>query len=537
MVLETSSSGSGGTMKAPRDMDDFLASIRNELGEGSWVPLYKDLNKEDKSQDGSLYSCLVSPEDTSKAMEGYGWDLLPGCGGPSIVRSGKDNVWYEPNSSEYLPLVIYREFHGTRSSYREVLQELVLYLELYHDKENSKFIIDDNNGTEIDVIKYSDYEILIRKPFLAAFMSARQMNLLLFFENSRHKTSDERFSDEHVNEPLLSYTRFWDSSYVDGYSTFTRVLGKKLFCCKPREEKYYVPLNLEKEYESFIINGDAYDKILHSCDPSLLADYFGKNKGAPHYLTPVFFEKSVLQKYFCSSTEYEVQDSAIHKHGYWRLRFDNNSPDHVCVFLGDLGRDIPYSEQGYWKSFNLPPEGRAMSKTYFKRSMLGAFADAESPDLVFKSVFERFQDKWLKSKGWQLFLPLAEADEHCFKTLHSLTKNEQSEFDSQILSLVKITIDSINVKELKKHVSIAESGSIKLLVAFLYNGGVKFDAATFLGGLQGVRSTGVAHRRGSKYEKTIARLGIEDDKLAAAFDAILVKMTSFFIEIEQAFLE
>ena len=79
----------------------------------------------------------------------------------------------------------------------------------------------------------------------------------------------------------------------------------------------------------------------------VLADYFGKNKGAPHYLTPVYFDKAVLQKYFGSSSEYEVQDSAIHKHGYWRLRFDNNSPGHVCVFLGDLGRDIPHSEQIY----------------------------------------------------------------------------------------------------------------------------------------------------------------------------------------------
>ena len=145
-----------------------------------------------------------------------------------------------------------------------------------------------------------DDEILIRKSFLKAFMSARQMNLLLFFENSRHKITSERLPDEHVNDPFVSYTRFWDSSYVEGYSTFTRVLGKKLFNCSPRKEEYYSPFNVEKSYESFIIEGDAHDHHLHSCDPSLLADYFGKNKGAPHYLTPVYFDKAVLQKYFVS---------------------------------------------------------------------------------------------------------------------------------------------------------------------------------------------------------------------------------------------
>ena len=314
------------------------------------------------------------------------------------------------------------------------------------------------------------------------------------------------------------------------------MLGKKLFYCLPREEKYYEPLN-GKDFESFIIDGDSHDKIIHTCDPAMLSDYFGKNKGSPHYLTPVYFDKAVLQKYYSSSNEYEVQDSSIDKHGYWHLRFDNNASEHVCVFLGDLGRDLPHSEQIYWKSFNISPEGKEMSKTYFERSMLGAFSNAESPDLVFKSIFTQFQKKWLKSKGWELFLSLNQADYHCFNTLHSLTKNEQSEFDSQILSLVKITIDSINVEELKKLVSIENNGSIKLLAEFLHKGGVTFDVGTFLGGLQGVRSTGVAHRRGTKYETTIARLGIEDDKLIAAFDNLLEKMTNLLIEIEAIFLK
>ena len=517
------------------DMDDFIDFVKNKLGESIWVPLYKNLNKEDKSEDGSLFSCLIPPEDTSEAMKKYGWDLSRGDGGPSIVTCG-DNIWYESTTTTLLPLVIYRSFHGTRKPYWEILQELVLYFNLYNDKPNSKYIVDDDNGVEIEVIKYSDNEILIRKSFLTAFMSARQMNLFLFFENTRHKITDECLADEHVNEEFISYTRYWGGSYVEGYKTFTRVLGKKLFYCLPREEKYYEPLN-GKDFESFIIDGDSHDKIIHTCDPAMLSDYFGKNKGSPHYLTPVYFDKAVLQKYYSSSNEYEVQDSSIDKHGYWHLRFDNNASEHVCVFLGDLGRDLPHSEQIYWKSFNISPEGKEMSKTYFERSMLGAFSNAESPDLVFKSIFTQFQKKWLKSKGWELFLSLNQADYHCFNTLHSLTKNEQSEFDSQILSLVKITIDSINVEELKKLVSIENSGSIKLLAEFLHKGGVTFDVATFLGGLQGVRSTGVAHRRGTKYETTIARLGIEDDKLIAAFDNLLEKMTNLLIEIEAIFLK
>lgn len=54
-----------------------------------------------------------------------------------------------------------------------------------------------------------------------------------------------------------------------------------------------------------------------------------------------------------------------------------------------------------------------------------------------------------------MFLPLINEDEHRFKTLHCLTTldNEQ-DFDEQILSLVKLFIDSLNQEELMKNVCI-----------------------------------------------------------------------------------
>ncbi|MBD1918075.1 MULTISPECIES: hypothetical protein [Cyanophyceae] len=516
-------------------MDDFLKFVEQDLGEGIWIPLYKDLDKDDGSEDGAFYSCLVSPSETETLMQNYGWDLALGGGGPSIVTCGSD-IWYESNCSKFLPLVIYREFHGTRKFYFEILQELVLYLNLFHDFENKKYAIYDENGTEIEVIRYSDSEFSIRKSFLSAFMSARQYNLLLFFEKTRHENNVFRQRDEVSFGSLVSYTRYWDNSYVKGFSTFTRICGKKLFYCTERNEENTSPFSLEKKYEEFIINGDAHDHTLYSCNPSLLANYFGGNSGNPHYLTPVYFKREVLQKYYSLSTEYEVGDSSIYKKGFWRLRIDNNSPDHVCVFLGDLGRDIPHLEQVYWKSFSLAPEGRKMSETCFRRSMLGQFSSAESPDFRFKFIFEQFQEKWHQVNDWHLFLPLSEGDKHCFQTLHSLTSNEQSEFDSQILSLVKTTIDSINVKVLKQKTGIDENGSIKLLEKYLKGEGVDLDVNRFLGGLQGLRSTGVAHRRGSKYEKTIKKLGILDGDLKGAFNNILSEMTSLITAIGDTLL-
>jgi len=512
-------------------VSEFVNYVENELGNEKWIPLFKNLNSDDKTVDGSQYSCLAPIENQDVYMESYGWDLSYGDGCPSLASCGGE-LSYEEHSSEFLQLVHVRDFIGRNEKCNEILQELVLYLKLYNDIKNSKYVFDDDNGKEIEVIRYSEQEITIRSSFLKAFMSAKQMHLLLFFESTFH--FNENFDKEEIiKKDHIRYDKFSDDSYVKGYQNFTRVVGKKLFNCQELTEQNASPVSLEEEYEDFIIEGDEHDSVSHSCEPSLLGNYFGGNPDAPHYLTQVFFSKDVLQKYYNASTEYEVSDSTIYKIGYWHLRIDNNSKDHVCVFLGDLGKDLPHSEQKYWKCFNIGAEDKTMSKTYFERSMLGQWSNPQSPDLIFKGEFTRFQSNWFEKFGWYLFLPLNDTDDHCFNTLHCLTKNEQSEFDSQVLSLVKITIDSINVKGIKTVMPSDENGSIKLFSAFINSKGVDFDAASFLGGLQGVRSTGVAHRRGSKYEKTINRLKIDDSDLITAFDKILVQMTDLINSFEK----
>jgi len=504
-------------------ISDFVTYCENELGKEKWIPLYKNLDSDDKTVDGSQYSCLTPIEGQEEYMDSYGWDLSYGSGCPSIVTCG-DNVSYEEHTSKFLPLVYVRDFIGINKKYNEILQELVLYLGLYNDTKSSKYIVDDGNGKLIDVIRYSETEITIRSSFLKAFMSAKQMHLLLFFQSTFH-FNDDFDKEEIIKKENIRYDKYSNDSYVKGYQHFTTIVGKKLFKCQELTEKNASPFSLEQEYEEFIIDGDDHEPISNSSDPSLLADNFGGNPDAPHFLTQVFFSKDVLQKYYNASTEYEVSDSTIYKIGYWHLKIDNNSKDHICVFLGDLGRDLPNSEQKYWKCFNIGSEDKEMSKTYYERSMLGQWSNPESPDLIFKGVFERFQNDWFDRFGWYLFLPLNNSDLHCFKTLHCLTKNEQSEFDSQVLSLVKITIDSINVKGIKGEMPSDENGSIKLFSAFLKSKEIDFDSSSFLGGLQGVRSSGVAHRRGSRYEKTIERLEIDDSDLVTAFDKILTQMT------------
>ena len=159
----------------------------------------------------------------------------------------------------------------------------------------------------------------------------------------------------------------------------------------------------EVVYHDFIIAEDADGEPLkHTCDPEQLGNYFGKNPDAPHYLTPVYFRREVLKRYYEHPARYSMRDGYLSCGSLWGTHLDNNHPDHVMVFLGDLGRDLPESERTYWQTFNMAPTG-APSETLVRRAFLGQWANPQAPDLRFKSTYGRFNKKWQEQFGWALF--------------------------------------------------------------------------------------------------------------------------------------
>lgn len=514
--------------------DDFISFITKNHGEENWVTVYKNIPIAGGSEDGGMYCALVSPDRTEISLSQPSWDLMIGAGGPGFCSSyenGKEITTYYTNADEgYLRLVLNRDFHGRKDDYIEVLEEFRLFHNLYCQHPGSSYLAFDDAGDEVEVIKVSEREVKIRRGYLRSFMAAKQMHLLLYFELTRHFHSSVGFSAEEASESI-KFTIYSGQSYSKGYTSFSRILGKKLIKCGAIDSCGVWPFEKKKSYQDFIIGGDNDDPDKFTCNPDLLANYFGANPDAPHYLTPVFFRKEVMQKYYGVS-EYEISDGHLHRRGAWSLRLDNNSPSHVSVFLGDLGRDLPEKEQIYWKSFNIVPDGRKISKTNFQRSFMGNFFDPENPEHKFRSKYRLLQEAWQEKYGWTLFLPLSEKDEHFLNSIRSMLSNEQSEFDSQILALTKATIDSTNIKELRKFLGITDpdSKSIALIEALLNNIQVP-EAPTYvtlLRGIQSVRSTGVAHRKGTEYDKAIARLDINENNYQAEFDQILLGMVKFF---------
>jgi hypothetical protein len=526
---------------------DFLAKFSN-FGKSEWITVYA--NHRDNSEWTGFYCALISNNMIEKSLSDPSWDLSIGHGLPGFVfhsENGKEIATYYRYSDEGIePLVIWRSFYGMKDGYCEISEEFRHYFNLYEDKVNNKFIKIDDNGDDEDVILTSENEIKIKLRLIKEFLAVKKMHLALFFSLDRYseKTIQElgiEEYNEHKKGGDFIYSigaRNMDFTINKNKISQGWIMGKKLIPgLKDFEPKLFN--REEKKFVEFVIGVDDNGKeIAYTCDEDKLANYFGKNKGCPHFLTPVIFRKDVLTKYYSQPDKYSVTDGYLSCGGMWGLHLDNNQQDYVMVFLGDLGH-LSYKEQIYWKGFNIATKGK-ISHTAWKRGIEGEFADPEKSDLFFKQKYTIFQEEWERKFGWKFFRPLNKEDEHHFKTLRIPLTNEQKEFDEQVLSLVKIFIDSLNEKELEKGLSTIKKDAkgIDKLGEFLKKKGLRFEEMfEFLRNLQDLRSTGVAHLKGSKYQKVKQVFSIGQKDLSQVFDDILIKCVRTLNTLESHFIK
>ncbi|MGL4332906.1 MAG: hypothetical protein ACRCSR_08975 [Bacteroidales bacterium] len=298
------------------------------------------------------------------------------------------------------------------------------------------------------------------------------------------------------------------------------------------------PYNEEKTYVDYIIGIDENGKEMrHTCNPNKLSNYFGANPGAPHYLTPVYFDAAVLSKYYSKPEIYKIEDGILRCGVLWALYIDNSNPEYVSVYLGDLGRDLPSeTEQHYWRGFT-KSIGEKLSSTKIKRDFMCIAADSESHDFVFKRTYTRVNKLFEEKIGWPIFLPLTEQDTYNFETLRVTINNSIAEMDMLVLSLVKILIDSLNEKGIYAQLTgsyVKLVGSISKIEAWLAekNIDLREEHIKFLRNLQELRSSGAGHRKGKGYQKISKTLEVKTENYAETFSDLLKGATAFILFIE-----
>jgi hypothetical protein len=492
------------------------------------------------SHDHGIYCALIPSNQIELVLSNPCWDLSHGQGLPSAVvhyKNGKECAEYLRYGidSGIEPLVIDREFYGMRDNYQEISEEFRLFHRLYHDRKIDQYIKIDDNANEHIVVIAEPNCIQIRLKEIRQFLAIKEMYLSIQFDCREHSEYsleeleiEEGGSDQR--EDLICWGHHYgDFGGIGSYRAFSRLLGVRLIAPLPKSKSGFWGFAEEpkKKHVEFIIGvGEDGDEIL-------------ANPYDVDYLTPVHFRKQVLEKYYQQPSKYSVEDAILCCGNLWNLYIDNHHDDRVCVWLGDLGRDLSYEEQLHWRTHNIPPQG-GVSATYFKRQILAQFADSERPEHIFKQRYhdlKKICDEWL---GWQLLLPLDTNDEHHFQSVRIPATDEQRDFDELVLGLTKVLIDSLNEKHLNKLIPSEQmvdlKGSITRLETALTACGVQ-DAAehlAFLRKLQNLRSSSAAHRKGSNYRKIANDFGVENQSLRAVFTGILwqaVALLDYFIMV------
>lgn len=510
--------------------------VESTMGKEIWIQVsgHKELN----GADAGFWATLVDIDNISVLFNDVGWDGQVGTQEPSFVQCG-DDIVYQRVPEVFSPcenIVHFREFYGIKPDYVEITEEFRLLNNLYHDTENDVFYTITSGGACEEVAKIENKTCAyIKLKYLIKYACAKQKALVLFFDirveydGSMKQNGFSEISDQQRTDDI--FYEIWSYENEIGKKTCQSILmGKKIIKPRPVEECGYWPFEKKRTYRSYIIGIDEYGEARrYTSNPDELANYFGANPTAPHYLTPVFFSKEVLQKYYSHPEIYEIGDGFLDCASLWRLSIDNHHTDCVSVYLGDLGRDLPEEEQDHWLQYNIEPSIK-LSDVAFKRDFLNIPAESTMSDIQFKHAYDALHKRWRQQFDWDLLLPLSEDDEYNIKLLRIPVTGSQDEFDHQVLSLVKSIIDSLNEKQIFKQLTNTENlaGGISKLERWLSERNVQDSELhiKFLRNLQELRSTGTGHRKGKGYEKIKKEFGIQDD-LRASFSDILISATSF----------
>jgi len=527
-------------------LTDFINLIENDLGKSEWITVFEISDTD--SENPSYFSAVIANSKVKDAEKKHEWDIRIGDGRPGFIsyyKNGKPKTDYYRFSSKGIePFIHYRTFSGKKVRVLEVSEEFRLYFNLFEKNlpnGNKALIFINDEGDEDQAVIIGENKVSVKLKYIKEYLAARKMHLAIYFELM--KFSNEELAELGISKTdevkkgegfiysicirNLDFIGVSDSRKAQGW-----IIGKKLIGGAKNFKPSLFGDDGDKRYEKFIIGVDENGKeITASCN----AD----DSKPPFYLTPVFFSREVLKKYYDSPERYTVDDGNVKREGFWGLRVLNNHPEHVVVWLGDL-KYLPFKEQTHWRAFNITPSTRKISRADFTRNIEGNFADPEHPELYFKYKFGLFQKAWYEKFGWYLFKPLSSGDAHHLKSLHIPTTSEQKEFDDQIASITKIIIDSLNEEKLGENLKIEKKDpkSIDKLEFFLNSKGLSAPKMIeFIRNVQKLRSTGVAHRKGKNYDKAKEYFDIGKKDLPIVCEDILIDFIRFLNTLENKIIK
>lgn len=529
---------------------DVIERINNQFINNGWITLYDETY---------TYSVLISNDKLEETKCSDSWKLNMNNSHPTINE-------FEDSASGYsqyyedgvVPIVTYQSEKSTYPKRLRLSDEFILFYDLRDVQNNDciEYHIVDECGDGECIAKITSNQVIAQIKYIKEFIAVKEMPLLIQFDtlkDSNKSLKDNGFVTQHyklynTDEYVFGYS-LMDGDSITTYKSYALIIGKVWIMPEQKNIKKLWNYQDHRK-ENYIIGVDENgENIEITCDENQLPNLFTRKGDEPYTLSPVFFKKEVLSKYYENPGKYSIQEGYMNAPDWW-LRLDNDRTDnYVIAVLVDLGK-IPYKEQQHWKQYNIvPPVDASISETTQKRWFEGEPCDtSNAPDHLFKFQLHKTNDLWKQKFGWELFKPLAKKDQHHLESLHTMSvRDNDKEFDALIQSVTKIVIDSLNEKEITKATDDSNNDVASFLkskdcsAAKDLKGGIaKFEALLISLGqsntdiivqfkdIQELRSTTVAHRKSSnpdeKQLELFARFELDKLSQQEAFNKILLRL-------------
>ncbi len=469
-----------------------------------------------------------SPELIKQVLSIEHPEIHWGDGSPTFAKT-KGKVIYLPDGvmkGEIVkPFVIGRSFHGIFPDTLEILQEFCLYHELY--REDGRYI---ESISGKPVVKYMNPRtIAIRGHELRDFLSARQSVLVRYHDHRREVSYEGEDLEERDVELSGSDHAFKITirrmSMLGEHGTISLLMGKDVIL------PYEKPLH--HHYRGFFLKEEKLVEFIVGLDPKSGENILRSTKNA-QFLTPVFFDSAVLQKYHDNPRNFSVEPGYLRHLDLWGIRFGTNRQGLVNVWLGDLS-ELPFEEQLHWRAHNIPSQGGIDSR-FWESQLEAKFVDLEESEHKILRYRKELNALWESTYGFPLFKDLRPEQRHILKSLHKPVTQEPRELYEQILSLSILLQDSIDVRSVRRKLKKQNANlekekqvmSISLLEKFLIQQWGQREEITRMCGdlrlLQRLRTACSAHRLNKEQlENSLKELKLPSN---APAPSIFVKMSN-----------
>lgn len=498
-------------------LDEREAGQRN--GSGAWTVIY-DSWHDSGQRNGARFAAFSTRSYRARASQSAGWDISVGSGFPGFSQHHENGDWvttYHRNvdGPSVEPLVLVQRMHGVVPDSYLISEEFRLLMQLWEEKATGNFYSLGNDGSKDLAIRFTGQRIEVRTPLLRRYQAARQLDLLLFSDTRMFIDSNEdpeAFKDlneeDHVENDSVIFMGI-GALTAGRRKIFSRLLVKRILPPPPQAKCGIWPWESDdEEYPQFIIDEDQDGQtIKFTCEEEKLANYFGENSEAPHYLTPVFFKPEVLRRYYDDPGLYSITDGRLSCGNLWSVQIDNGNPAAVAVFLGDIGRDIPSSHRDHWRAYNIPPVSK-MSESTFRRSFLAQSVETENPEHLFKNAYLAIQRVWVERWGWGLYREAKGSDADLIQRVRIPLNDTDTEFEAQLLNLAKLLIDLLNESAVTALLSpVKGEKGISKLERFLEANNYEHTErdVSLLRRIQGLRSRIAAHTSGTSGQAFLAQ--------------------------------